>query len=117
MGAIGAFHLAALLHEEAIARAAVAELGKENLLGAMVGSADEIGWAFKRDLKLLNLAEIAREAAARFAGGGEHDIHQRGSGHAALSAIVIAQLPGNPVTPVFANDPSPVVTGCPPSRA
>ncbi len=75
------FDLAALLHEEAVAGAGAGQLGKEDLLGAGVGGADEIGRAFERDLELLDLAEIARQAAARLAGGGEHDIHQGRGGH------------------------------------
>ena len=75
MGAVGAFHFAALLHEETVAGAGAGELGKENLLGTMIGGADEIGRTLERDLELLDLAEIAREAAAGLAGGGHHDIH------------------------------------------
>ena len=69
--------LAALLHQEAIAGPCARQLGEEDLLGAVVGGADEIRWAFERDLELLDLAEIARKAAARLAGGGEHHVHQR----------------------------------------
>ena len=43
MGAVGAFDLAALLHQEAIARPCAGQLLEENLLGAVVGGADEIG--------------------------------------------------------------------------
>ena len=48
----------------------------QDLLGAGVGGADEIGRAFERDLELLDLAEIAREAAAGFARGADHHVHQ-----------------------------------------
>ena len=81
MRVIGPLDLAALLHQEAVAGARVGQLGEEDLLGAGVGGADEIGRAFERDLELLHLAEVARKAAARLAGGGEHHIHQRRGGH------------------------------------
>src|SRR5215467_9947407 len=77
MGAIYARDVAALLHEEAVARTRSTKLGEQNFLGAVISGADEICGAFKRDLKLFDLAEIAREAAASLAGGGEHDVHQR----------------------------------------
>ena len=81
MGAVGAFDHAALLHEETVAGPGPGQLGIEDLLGAGIGGADEIGRPFERNLELLDLAEIARQAAARFAGSGEHDGHQGGCGH------------------------------------
>jgi hypothetical protein len=48
----------------------------QDLLGARVGGADEIRGPFERDLKLLDLAEVAREAASRFPRGADHHIHQ-----------------------------------------
>ena len=65
MGAVGAFDFAALLHQEAIAGPRAGQLLEQDLLGAVVGGADEIRWALERDLQLLDLAEIAREAARR----------------------------------------------------
>ena len=76
MGAVGAFDLAALLHEEAVAGPRMGELLMQDLLGAGVGGADEIGRTLERDLELLDLAEIAREAPSGFAGGADHDVHQ-----------------------------------------
>src|SRR5262249_27918001 len=81
MGAICALDIAPLLHEEAVARTRSTKLGEQNFLGVVISCADEICGAFKRDLKLFDLAEIAREAAASLAGGSEHHIHQRGGGH------------------------------------
>jgi hypothetical protein len=46
----------------------------------MIGSGDEVAGSFDRNLKLLDLAEIAHEAACRFASSSNHDIHQRGRG-------------------------------------
>src|SRR5680860_1850780 len=77
MGRVGALDLAALLHEQAVAGTRAGKLGEENVLGAVVGGADEIGRTFERDLQGFHLAEVAREAAARLAGGGDHDVHQR----------------------------------------
>ena len=76
-------NIAAFFHEEAVARPRAGQLGMEDLLGAMIGGGDEIGGSLERDLQLLHLAEIAREAAAGLAGGGEHHIHQGRGGHRA----------------------------------
>ena len=76
MGAVGAFDLAALLEQETVAGPRANELVVQDLLGASVGGGDEIGRAFQRDLELLDLAEVAREAAAGLAGGAEHHVHQ-----------------------------------------
>ena len=93
VGAIGAFDLAALLEEKAVARSRAGKLGMQDFLGAMVGGGDEIGRTFQRDLELLDLAEIAREAAGRLAGGGEHHIHQRRSGHWGVSRVACRRSP------------------------
>ena len=76
VGAVGAFHLAMLLEQKPVARTGAGQLLVQDLLGAGVGGADEVGRAFERDLKLLDLAEVAREAAARFSRGADHHIHQ-----------------------------------------
>ena len=76
MGAVGAFHLAMLLEQKAVAGSRAGQLLVQDLLGAGVGGADEVRRAFERDLKLLDLAEIAREAAARFSRGADHHVHQ-----------------------------------------
>ena len=78
MGWVVTFDLAALLHQEAVARARTGKLGMNDIFGAVIGGADKICRTLERDLKLLDLAEIAREAAAGFAGGGKHNVDQRG---------------------------------------
>ena len=79
--AVGPFNFAALFHEETVAGPRAGKLGMQDFFGAVVGGADEIGRTLERDLKLLDLSEIAREAASGLAGGGEHHIHQRRGGH------------------------------------
>ena len=74
----------ALLHQEAVALARLAQLLVKDGFGAVVGGGDEIRRALDADLQMLDLAEIARQTAARFAGGVNHDRHQRGSWHGAL---------------------------------
>src|SRR5581483_8246550 len=81
MGAVGAFDLAALLHEEAVAGTSAGEFLVQDLLGAVIRGADEVRGTFQRDLKLLDLAEVAREAPSGLAGGGKHHVHQRRGGH------------------------------------
>src|SRR4029078_8731237 len=79
MAAVAAFDIAAFLHQEAVAWTRAGKVGGENLLGAVIRGADEIGRTFERDLKLLNLAEIARETAGRLAGGGARPLQQHSS--------------------------------------
>ena len=61
---VAAWRLAALLHEEAEAGPRALQLGLERALGLEVGVGDEIARALHRDLKLLDLAEIAEQARA-----------------------------------------------------
>ena len=83
--AVGALHLGAFLAEEAVGRAGLAELGEDDLLGALVGVRDEVGRALARDLEVLDLAEILGERAAGLDRGLDHDVEEGGAGHAALS--------------------------------
>ena len=83
VGFIRARDGAALLHQEAVARARLAQFRKDDVLCPMVGGGDEIRGAFDGDLQLLDLAEIAREGAAGLAGGAGHDVDQGRSGHVA----------------------------------
>ena len=69
-------YLAMLLEQKAVAGSRADELLVQDLLGAGVGGADEVRRALQRDLKLLDLAEVAREAAARFSRGADHHVHQ-----------------------------------------
>src|SRR6187455_3174815 len=50
MAAVAAFDIAALLHQEAVAWTRAGKFGEENLLGAVVRGADEVGRTFERDL-------------------------------------------------------------------
>ena len=68
---------AALLHQEAVAGARLRQLAVDDVLGAVVGGGDEVAGPLDRHLQLLDLAEVAGEAAARLAGGGDHHVHQR----------------------------------------
>ncbi len=77
MGLVVADDLAALLHQEAVAGARLRQLAVDDLLGLVVGGGDEVARALDRNLQLLDLAEVAGEAAAGLAGGGDHDVHQR----------------------------------------
>ena len=81
MRLVGALLEAAFLAEEAVAGPRLGELGAQNLLGAMVGRGDEIGGALQRDLQLLDLAEVALEAAAGLARRRGHDIEKGGPQH------------------------------------
>jgi len=55
---------AALFADEAVAGPCLGEILVDDLLGALVGERDEIGRPLQRDLEMLDLAEIALEAAA-----------------------------------------------------
>ena len=78
---------AAFLAEEAVARPRLQQFGAQDFLGAMVGGGDEIRRTFERDLQVLDLAEVALEAARRLARGGDHDVEQGGlGGHEILQA-------------------------------
>ena len=64
-----------------------AQLFIEDGFGAVVGGRDEIRRALDADLQMLDLAEVAREAAARFPGGIDHDRHQRRGRHRFYSRV------------------------------
>jgi hypothetical protein len=76
MALVSTLAVAALLTEEAIARAGLVEVRIEHLLGPLVGEADEIGGALHRDLQVLDLAEVALQAAAGAARGFHHHVHK-----------------------------------------
>ena len=65
---------AALLQQEAEARPGPAQLLMQDLLGAVVGGADEVARPLDRDLQVLDLAEVAHEVARRLVGGLHHDV-------------------------------------------
>jgi hypothetical protein len=62
------------LAEETVTRPGLVEVGVEHFLGALVGERDEIGRALQRHLEMLDLAEVALEAAAGAARGLDHDV-------------------------------------------
>ena len=64
MGLVGAGASAAFLAEEAVFGPRLGEFLAHDFFGAPVGGGDEIARALQRDLKVLDLAEIALEAAA-----------------------------------------------------
>ena len=69
VGLVRALDHAALLHQEAVARAGLGQLPVQRLLGAVVGAGGEVGRALDGDLQLLQLAEVARQPAAGLSGG------------------------------------------------
>ena len=73
---VGALANAAFLADEAVARPRLGEVGVQHLLGALVGHGDEIGGSLQRHLKILDLAEVALEAAAGAARGFDHDVDE-----------------------------------------
>jgi hypothetical protein len=73
---VGALDVAALLHDETVAGARPGELAKERLLGAVIGGRDKVAGALDGHLQLLDLAEVARQAAAGLARGGDHHVHE-----------------------------------------
>src|SRR6185503_14714016 len=80
-GLVGAVLAAAFLAQKPVTRPRPGELGAQHLLGASVGGGDEVGRALERDLQLLDLAEVALEAARRLAGGGDHDVEESRAEH------------------------------------
>src|SRR5690606_13099326 len=71
----------ALLEQQAVARAGAPQFVRDRGLGLAVGGRDEIGRSLHRDLEVLDFAEVARENPSRLAGGTDHDVEERGSGH------------------------------------
>src|SRR5208282_5026074 len=69
---------AAFLAEEAVIRPRLGELLAHDLFGAAVGGGDEIARPLQRHLQVLDLAEIALEAAPGAIGGLDHDVEDGG---------------------------------------
>ena len=72
---------AAFLAEKAVAGPRLGEFLVDDLLGAAVGGGDEIARPLQRYLQVLDLAEIALEAAPGAARGLDHDVERRGMQH------------------------------------
>lgn len=68
-GRILARLFAGFLADPAIVRPCGAQFFLDDALGLAVGAADEVARALDRDLKVLDLAEVLDEAAARLARG------------------------------------------------
>ena len=95
VGLVGALVAAAFLAEEAVARPRLQQFRAQDLLGAVIGGRDEIRRTLERHLQVLDLAEVALEAAAGLARGGFHDVQQGGlGGHDELHAPERARCRG-----------------------
>ena len=73
---VGAFARAAFLADETVARPRLGEILVQHFLGALVRLGDEIRRALQRHLQMLDLAEIALEAAPGAARGFDHDVDE-----------------------------------------
>lgn len=79
---VGALDQAALLTEEAIARARLGQQFEQGLLGLDVGSGDEVGGALAGHLQLGDLAEVAQHRTGGLADRVDHGLQKgRGEGH------------------------------------
>src|SRR5215813_8115418 len=76
---VAARDLAAFLEQEAIAGARALQLVFQGALGLQIRGRDELAGPLYRDLKLLDLAEVAHQAARRLQRGVRHDIDDRGA--------------------------------------
>ena len=79
---VGACAGAAFLAEKAVAGPRLGEFRAQDLLGAAVRGGDEIARALQRHLQMLDLAEVALEAAPGEPGGLGHDVDDGGVQHA-----------------------------------
>src|SRR6266702_196735 len=78
---VAALAHAAFLADEAVTGPRLGEILVEDLFGALVGERDEIRRPLQRDLQMLDLAEIALEAAAGAARRLDHDVDSGGIQH------------------------------------
>ena len=90
MALVGAGAGAAFLAEEAVFGPGLGQFLVNDLFGAPIGGGDEIARALQRDLKVLDLAEIALETAAGTARRLEHDIEDCGVEHGACGTVQLA---------------------------
>ena len=81
MRPVGADMGAAFLAEKAVIRPRLGELLAQDRFGAVIGGGDEIARPFHRHLQVLDLAEIALEAAPGPERGLDHDIEECGAMH------------------------------------
>ena len=78
---VRAFMHAAFLAEEAVAGARLLEVVAQHPLGAAVRGGDEIARPLQRNLQMLDLAEVALEAAPGAPGRFDHDVDDGGVLH------------------------------------
>src|ERR1700675_3855508 len=90
MTRVGAGAGATFLAEKAVSRPRLGQFLVDDLLGAAVGGGDEIARPLERHLQMLDLAEIALEAAPGTARGLDHDIEDGGMQHG--SPVPVAAL-------------------------
>ena len=81
MALVGAFARATFLADEAVTGPRLGKVLVQHLLGALVGLGDEVGRPLQRHLQVLDLAEVALEAAAGAARGFHHDVDKGGIQH------------------------------------
>ena len=81
---VGALDKARFFHDETVAGARPRKLFEQGLFGAFVSGSDEVARSLDRDLQVLDLAEIALQAAPGFERGRNHHIHQGGADHGNL---------------------------------
>ncbi len=70
------FNLAGFFHQEAVIRAGAAQFRVDDLFGAAVCLADIVAGALERNLKILDFAKIASEAAAGLHSGLYHNVEK-----------------------------------------
>ena len=87
VGRVGAGAGTAFLAEESVVGPRLGELLAHDLLGAPVGGRDKVARSLQRDLEVLDLAEIAFEAAAGAIGGLGHDVENCGMLHGACGTV------------------------------
>ena len=81
VGLVAPLAPAAFLAEKTVAGPRFFEVGVKHFLGALVGQRDEIRRTLQRHLQVLDLAEIAFQAAAGAARGLDHDVNEGGMQH------------------------------------
>ena len=87
VGLVGAVADAAFLAEEAVIRPRLGKFLAHDFLGAAVGGGDEVARPLDRDLEVLDLAEVALEAAAGAVRGLDHDVEDGGVEHGACGTV------------------------------
>ena len=81
MTRVGARTRAAFLAEKAVGRPRLGQFLVDDLLGTAIGGGDEVARPLERHLQMLDLAEIALEAAPGAARGLDHDVEDGGMQH------------------------------------